>query len=127
MSTAARAAAPDGNSSNGMGNLTLADERIGESLAKYCAKYPAYVTTGRFDNQPAGLSWRYALDTNAGGEWLKAGLFDQKSKTLSGAGFAIRHFGNTVFYHLQSFTEKNTDYVDDDLATSARRQRARGG
>ena len=90
-----------------------ADESIGEAFATACVKYPAYVTAGKFDSRPVGLSWRYDLESNAGGEWLKVGAFE-KAKTQH-AGFGVQHFGSIVFYDVEHFTEKNNDYLDADL------------
>ena len=102
----------------GSDHLHRADVKIGESLALFCSKHPAYVTAGRFDTQQAGLSWRWALESDAGGEWVRTydvgGPLD-KWKT-KGASFAIQHFGSVVFYDVDGFNEKNHDYVDGDLA-----------
>jgi len=113
------------NSLVSAGGLGSADEKLGTSLASFCAKHPAYVTAGRFDNQPVGLSWRYALDTDHGGEWLKVGTFE-KAKT-AGAGFALRHFGSVVFYDIDAFTATNNDYVDADLAKLVTKHAATAG
>ena len=51
------------SSFGGSAMLHPADEKRGASLAAFCAKHPAYVPAGRFDNQPVGLSWRDELDT----------------------------------------------------------------
>jgi myosin heavy subunit len=46
-------------------------------------------------------------------EWVSAAGIDRKS--LVGAHFAIAHFGATVAYNAEGFTDKNADPFDTEL------------